>query len=458
MPNIRLIIAYAVRGVLAVSIAGAATAQDPAPQDPAPQHPDAAPATCAFDPARFHMAQTPDYVVKVHLERSCMMGPGKKEKINRRDEVLFGAAPCAVGSAAERATCKAAYKGLKLPPPYCRGGTASGSSEVLVMTAGADVVLLNEINAVKALLGPIDTPSEALFALKMVGYGCLAAPTVTKSGVYETQASRMTNDCPMTHDTLSVTIDAAGEVKEVVINTTNAGGCAGRRPEGLVTLDAGRAASEGACVEDQDQDEVGLLFGQLAQLERVAVNAFEVIAAELEALGAPADLIARAQEAARDEEEHTLLMRALALKYGVTPGEPVVEDRPLRGLWAFALDNATEGCVRETFGVAFARYQEATAQDPEVAAVAAQVAEDEGRHAQLSWDIGAWCEGQLDATQRAMLKQAQREAVESLRADAANGRYSARLGSVAGVPTPQAALRLVEALDQALWSPPDEVD
>jgi hypothetical protein len=58
---------------------------------------------------------------------------------------------------------------------------------------------------------------------------------------------------------------------------------------------------------------------------------------------------------------------------------------PARSLEELAVENAVEGCVRETYGALTAIWQARTAKDPSVAAAVRRIARDETRHAALSW-------------------------------------------------------------------------
>ncbi|NIS36796.1 MAG: ferritin-like domain-containing protein, partial [Actinobacteria bacterium] len=46
---------------------------------------------------------------------------------------------------------------------------------------------------------------------------------------------------------------------------------------------------------------------------------------------------------------------------------PVIEDAPVRTAYEIALENAVEGCVRETFGALVGAHQALRASDPSIA-------------------------------------------------------------------------------------------
>ena len=121
-------------------------------------------------------------------------------------------------------------------------------------------------------------------------------------------------------------------------------------------------------------------------------------------------------------------------------------------LLEFALDNAVEGCIRETFGAACAAYQAVRARDPEVRATLRQVATDETRHAELSWKIHSWVASQLTAEERAQLTAAMHAAVTQLQVEVTRAQ-PASVRFAAGTPGPADAAALLDDLQAQLWAP-----
>ncbi len=195
----------------------------------------------------------------------------------------------------------------------------------------------------------------------------------------------------------------------------------GRRPEGFV--DAASPEPESA----------GRWFARLAALESGSVSAFERMVDELTLHRAPADLVERAREAVVDERRHTELTADLARTFGHEPSLSTAEPMSPRSLDAVALDNAVEGCVRETYGALVATWQAAHARDPRVAAAMGVIAEDETRHAALSWALHAWARERLDADQRAAVERAMRDAVSDLRREL-DGDVGDELVAATGMP------------------------
>jgi hypothetical protein len=157
----------------------------------------------------------------------------------------------------------------------------------------------------------------------------------------------------------------------------------GRAPAGLVST--GRIAGH---------DEVVAWLARAAHLEAASVVAFVHLAADLARFGAPHALIHDALVAAQDEVRHAAMLRAL-LDFEVPVARiSAYQQASLREL---AMQNAVEGCVRETIGAAVNLWQAREASNPVFRAVFARIAEDETRHAELSWAIDAWARTQLSA-------------------------------------------------------------
>src|SRR5690606_8265202 len=167
---------------------------------------------------------------------------------------------------------------------------------------------------------------------------------------------------------------------------------------------------------------------------------------------APERLLRLAERAQQDEQRHALQMTELAVRYGARPGEHRSEGRKPQSLLELALDNAAEGCVRETFGAAYAAFQALKARDPKVRETLRQIAVDETRHAELSFQIHSWVETQLPPEQRAELASAMKAAVAKLRAEVAHAQPVA-VRVLAGAPSPADAVALLDDLEAQLWAP-----
>jgi hypothetical protein len=195
---------------------------------------------------------------------------------------------------------------------------------------------------------------------------------------------------------------------------------------------------------------VGAFFARAARLEAASVHAFRILARELQAHGAPARLVAEARQSALDEVRHTRLTSALARRYGAKPLRPVLRSAgEPRALETVALENAVEGCARETYGAAVGLWQARHAIDPEVRTALESIAGDEVRHAELSWEVASWAEPCLASTARARLAQARAKAFDQLEREAA-AHVPSELVARAGLPPPEVATQLVAAVREAI--------
>lgn len=130
-----------------------------------------------------------------------------------------------------------------------------------------------------------------------------------------------------------------------------------------------------------------------AAYEHASVAAFARLAIELLAVGAPPELVDDAHAAARDEIRHAKLCYGLASAYGardVGPGPlPLAMPRVL-DLAELAVECFRDGCVDETIAAIEAEEQVTGEAGDDVRAALREIANDEARHAELSYRIVAW--------------------------------------------------------------------
>jgi hypothetical protein len=201
---------------------------------------------------------------------------------------------------------------------------------------------------------------------------------------------------------------------------------------------------------------LGRYFARQAELEAVSIDAFRILQAELRAHGAPQHLIAAAARAERDEVRHTRMAIALARRFGTRVRPPRVISRRqaarhIRTVEAIAVENAVEGCVRETFGAVAALAQARDAADEHIRSTMEQIVPDETRHAALGWAVHAWTSTKLDAAAMARVDRARRAAVADMHDRAALEPHPS-LCAVAGVPSKERMMAMVGALEQTLWN------
>ncbi len=212
-------------------------------------------------------------------------------------------------------------------------------------------------------------------------------------------------------------------------------GCVGRRPAGLVNDGVG----------ESPRSIVGAYLAGAAFLEAASVDAFQILHDELVHHRAPRPLRQAALRARADEVRHAQVVTDLAARWGATVAVPSVERRAPRELEAIALENAVEGCVRETWGAVLASWQATHAANPRVRASMRMIARDEAEHALLGHRIAAWIEPRLDAGARARVAAARSAAITELRAELAR-EHDASLRSELGLPTAAEASVLIDRL------------
>jgi hypothetical protein len=304
-----------------------------------------------------------------------------------------------------------------------------------------------------SFLGEIDSPEEALLVVTLEGYGlghalmsdpCAGAAVREVDDGYEVFGHKMTMDCApiqMTRYLLHVARNGAVTVIAEAVGSEQ-GACVGRRPEGLVAAELLHARGE-----------LGVFLAHSAHLEAAAVHAFDRMVDELHAHGAPPSLIAQARRAREDEVRHASIVALQAARFGAEVPDVHVEPRHdpkgRRSLLAIALENAIEGCARETWGAVVGTYQAAHAADPELSAVMRELAADERRHATLSFELAAWLDTQLTEAERAEVAVAYERALAQLRLQVRTPPADA-LHRLAGMPDLVTASALFDALDAQL--------
>jgi hypothetical protein len=313
-------------------------------------------------------------------------------------------------------------------------GDAGGDAAVL---AGSSVTTLDDIDELLAFLGTIDTPNEAALVMFAHGRPLSACAMEREADDFVATGTWQVSDCPITTQGFELRVTPAGVFSEVAVGSPQGSGlCVGRRPDGLCLGDAPAA-----------DETPGQWLARTARLEAAAVAAFVLLARELEAFGAPASLLGRLKQAAREEITHAEQMTRLARARGAEPSPAVVIPHGRRELVEIALENAVEGCVRECWGALSARFQAAAAQAADVRGALARIAREEAEHAQLSRDVAAWLDERLTPAERARVAEARRDAIDSLRSELDREPPASSCREL-GLPTREQALTALDALDR----------
>lgn len=206
--------------------------------------------------------------------------------------------------------------------------------------------------------------------------------------------------------------------------------CDGRRPPGLASTPA-------------NEPGLGGYLARMAYYEEASVDAFHALAEELRAHAFPEVLARAAERAAADELKHAQWMRALAQKHGVEARRPLVKQTAVRSLEELAWDNALEGCGREAFGALIGWFQAAAAEDEPFRTIIARIAEDETRHAALSYAIHTVARFRVSPQVRRRIDRARAQAMTELASTVADDAPEA-MAAAFGLPTGATARSLAQ--------------
>jgi hypothetical protein len=307
-------------------------------------------------------------------------------------------------------------------------------------TRGDAVIDIASGAALTSFLGSTNTPLEAMLLTQAAGYNVLcdnggARPS---DAGFEVQAflgvgcgGRDRYLLAVTRDG-SVTVLDRTRIKDPIKNCE-----VGRRPAGL------HEPARRPCRSP------GEYLARAASLEAASVAAFRHLARELKAHGAAAHLVAAARAAARDQVRHARSTARLATRLGATPERPQITATPVRDLESIALENAREGCVRETFGALEGQWQSLHAADLELRRAYRRIAEDELRHAALAWSVARWIEPRLSRAGQERVRAARADSLRALRCEQ-SVESSAEIRRVCGVPSRVQALALLDSVAPAL--------
>jgi hypothetical protein len=155
-----------------------------------------------------------------------------------------------------------------------------------------------------------------------------------------------------------------------------------------------------------------------AELEHASIAAFARFILELSSLGAPPDLVVAATAGLVDETAHARICYSLASAYSGHMLGPsrldvadALADLTVGGIVTRAV---VEGCVGETLAaIEVSEAAEGTA-DPTLRALLTRIAEDEARHAELSWRFLSWALSRGEPELRSVVSRAFREAERGL--------------------------------------------
>jgi hypothetical protein len=306
-----------------------------------------------------------------------------------------------------------------------------------VITSGDDVRLAALPDVLKAV-APVETREEAIALLHLqnrpVDCGTNNVRTDPDGWTFKYTSRSCSGEAWETFTKVSAETGEATIAGRRQLSDADNGCMEGRRPANLANTGVAWLSSLSAC------------FGEIAHMEAAAVLAFDELERALVRFDAPADLLARVRRARADEVAHAAITERLAHRFGGTPSTPRVEpDAHEVTLLDVALENATEGCVREAMGALVAAHQAAHASDPEVREAFRRIAIDEAEHAELSFDLDAWLMTKLTHGERRLVNDAKIAAWSAL-ADVCDEEPAPEVARVAGIPTARDARNILAHL------------
>lgn len=309
--------------------------------------------------------------------------------------------------ATDRALCEAEVERVSREETAIEDGLA-----FYLTTDGDRVEWFQSFQQILGLIGTIDTADEALLVADAEGYAFTCDSKVGRQGSgygVVLEYGICDGGAPGTARTY-VRVSADGQVSFVTReeerkrNKTRCESFPGRRPPGLL---AARRSAE-------PRTALARYFARAARLEAASVEAFAILERELVSQGLPQTLRAGLRRAADDEARHAHDTGRLAERYGARAERAELRRSRTRSLGEIALDNAVEGCVGETQAAYVAHVQARQAREPELRRVLTAIAEEETRHAALSFQLASWLEPRLDAATRERVGRARQQAMAGL--------------------------------------------
>lgn len=142
------------------------------------------------------------------------------------------------------------------------------------------------------------------------------------------------------------------------------------------------------------REAIAAAYAQAGAFEHASVASFARFSLALLAVGAPAELVAAAAEATREEIDHARLWFGLAAREGlmVDPGPLDVAGALDEGvsLRTAVIAAIREGCVAETISALGARAAARGVDDPVMRQRLERLADEEQRHCELAWAFVRW--------------------------------------------------------------------
>ncbi len=321
-------------------------------------------------------------------------------------------------------------------------GALRSTTYLGVVTRGDDVQTITTLADLEVAVAPIQTKEQALPMAYLAGHypSCSSGNVRTDADGFTVRAVEGGCGGPEYEYTYKVSPDGTvAESSKTKIADGDPNCVEGRRPAGLDV-----APSAGWLVSVSEH------LRAVAFMETAAIWAFDELCADLKRHGAPLDLQARAAQAREDEVANACIMHAELERRGLSAPTSVAPPSRALSLLELARLNATEGCVRETYGALLANHQGAYATDPALRRAFTRIARDEAEHAELSLDLATWLDTKLSAEERADVARAKEDAVVALFEECSRLDASAEVREEAGMPTARVAQMMLSGLCRAL--------
>ena len=157
------------------------------------------------------------------------------------------------------------------------------------------------------------------------------------------------------------------------------------------------AQSTAPTLTDAERTRLGATWMRRSEAEYLAVSTFSILAIDLVAAGAPADVLSLCLRAGIDEVRHAELCLRMAELYTgernlPPPGMSNLPDDPKRPRMEQALANAIlVSCVSETYATTVLAATREYTTDPVALDVLTSIYSDEVMHARLGWSYLRYC-------------------------------------------------------------------
>ncbi len=328
------------------------------------------------------------------------------------------------------------------PAEWTKAPLRDGMRGAVTRRSGALEIVT--VGTLTTAVGDIDTPEKAALRLRLEGWvrpGTCARLDAVKAPCAKGSAAdgipvRKTADAfeVATFDMRNVCTSGMGMAEVVGVARVDAAGAVQRVSDALTRRIDEEAEKGLECRQlmrgrrfegfvDAPLERSELEYcDRAAHQEAAAAIAFERLAVELEAHGAPAELVADARRAAVEERRHASIFAResdrLRSCLGLPPARSTETDgdAPLgvRALTEVLEENAREGCANETYAAIVATAQADACPSPRLRRALRAVAADERDHALLARRVHAWGLGRLPEIERLRVEETLRGAVASL--------------------------------------------